>query len=199
MNVEDVKQRLIAVCDAVIGAQDRLTKADQAIGDGDHGVGMARGFKAAREALTIKPATTVGDLFKTMGLAIMMKAGGASGAVFGTFFTGMAKNFVSPELDAAGFACALHDGIAAVMARGGAKAGDKTMLDAAIPAAEAAASASTLGEALRAAASAAQKGAAATAAMTATTGKAKTLGERSLGHMDPGAISMAISLEAFAG
>lgn len=198
MNIDDLKMRLLNVCDTIISNQDRLTEADQAIGDGDHGVGMARGFKAARDALETKPASTIGDLFKTTGMAIMMKAGGASGAVFGTFFTGMAKGLTSDQLDARGFAAALREAIAAVQARGGARQGDKTMLDAAIPAAEAAASATTLVEAFSAAAAAATEGAVKTAAMTATTGKAKTLGERSLGHMDPGAISLSIILSALA-
>lgn len=199
MKIAEVKLRLLAVCGAVVANQDRLTQADQAIGDGDHGVGMARGFAAAREALESKPAATVGDLFKITGMAIMMTAGGASGAVFGTFFTGMAKALATDELDAAGFAEALRDAIAAVQARGGAKAGDKTMLDAAIPAGDAAAAASSLAEALTAAAKASHIGALATASMTAATGKAKTLGTRALGHMDPGAISLSIILDAFAG
>ena len=199
MTLDEVKRRLIAVCDAVIAAQDRLTKADQAIGDGDHGVGMARGFTAARQALATKPAASVGDLFKTMGMAILMKAGGASGAVFGTFFNAMAKALPATNLDQPSFAQALNDAIAAVQSRGGAKAGGKTMLDAALPAAQAAASATTLAEALSMAAAAAADGATATAAMIATTGKAKTLGERSLGHMDPGAISLSIIFAAFSG
>ena len=198
MTLDEVKRRLIAVCDAVIAAQDRLTEADQAIGDGDHGVGMARGFTAARQALAAKPAASVGDLLKTMGMAILMKAGGASGAVFGTFFNAMAKALPGANLDQPGFVQAVNDAIAAVQARGGAKAGDKTMLDAAIPAAQAAASATTLAEALSMAAAAAANGATATATMVATTGKAKTLGERSRGHMDPGAISLSIIFEALA-
>ena len=198
MTLDEVKRRLIAVCDAVIAAQDRLTEADQAIGDGDHGVGMARGFTAARQALAAKPAASVGDLLKTMGMAILMKAGGASGAVFGTFFNAMAKALPGANLDQPGFVQAVNDAIAAVQARGGAKPGDKTMLDAAIPAAQAAASATTLAEALSMAAAAAANGATATATMIATTGKAKTLGERSRGHMDPGAISLSIIFEALA-
>src|SRR5689334_17278003 len=91
LSLAETKWRLESACDAVVASQDRLTKADQAIGDGDHGVGMARGFKAAREALATKPAATPSDLLKIVGMAIMGKSGGASGAVFGTFFMGMAK------------------------------------------------------------------------------------------------------------
>jgi dihydroxyacetone kinase-like protein len=194
----EVKQRLEAACDAVVTNQDRLTKADQAIGDGDHGVGMARGFKAAREALATKPAATVGDVFKIVGMAIMGKSGGASGAVFGTFFIGFAKGAPGTELDAAAYANALREGLAAVQARGGAKPGDKTMLDALMPAITAAEKAGTTEEALTAAAAAAASGAEATKGMVATTGKAKALGERSRGHVDPGAITLSIVLAALA-
>lgn len=198
MNVEDVKARLLAVCEAMVASEPRLTLADQAIGDGDHGVGMARGFAAARGALNTKPVATVGDLFRITGMAILMKAGGASGAVFGTFFTGMAKSMTDTDLDAGSFTQGLKDAMAAVQSRGGAKPGDKTMLDALAPAIEAASSAGTLAEAMTAAAKGAKAGAEATASMIATTGKAKTLGERSRGHMDPGAISLSIILETLA-
>ena len=100
LTIDAVKARLIAAAEAVMDSQDRLTKADQAIGDGDHGVGMARGFKAAREELEMKPAAAVGDLFKNAGMAVMMKSGGASGAVFGTFLIGMAKGIGGNDLDA---------------------------------------------------------------------------------------------------
>jgi dihydroxyacetone kinase-like protein len=194
----EVKQRLEMACDAVVASQDRLTKADQAIGDGDHGVGMARGFKAAREALASKPAVTVGDQFKVVGMAIMGKSGGASGAVFGTFFMGLAKGVPGTDLDSASYAKALREGLAAVQARGGAKPGDKTMLDALVPAIAAAEKASTIEEALSTAAAAAALGAEATKDMIATTGKAKALGERSRGHVDPGAITLSIVLAALA-
>lgn len=198
MNLDEVKRRLLAVCDEMLASQDQLTRLDQAIGDGDHGVGMARGFAAARDALNGKPAATAGDLFRHTGMAIMLKAGGASGAVFGTFFTAMAKPLTGATLDAVQFAQALRDGLAAVQARGGARPGDKTMIDALVPAIEAASQAAALGDALAAAAAAAAGGAEATARMVATTGKAKTLGERSLGHRDPGAVSLSIILAALA-
>src|SRR4051812_16144367 len=103
LTLEDVKARLIAACCAIEGNRDRLTKADQAIGDGDHGVGMARGFRAAREALETKPAAMIGDLFKTAGMAVLSKSGGASGAVFGTFLMSMGKPLSGTSLDAAGY------------------------------------------------------------------------------------------------
>ncbi|MCB1377244.1 MAG: dihydroxyacetone kinase subunit L [Alphaproteobacteria bacterium] len=199
MNAAGIRDRLIAVCDAVLASEEQLTRADQAIGDGDHGVGMARGCTAARVALQTKPAIAISDPFKTAGLAILMTAGGASGAVFGTFFTGMAKSLEGDKLTAAGYAQALREAMTAIQARGGARPGDKTMLDALAPAIEAAAGKATLAEAMSAAADAAEAGAHATAGMIATTGKAKTLGERSLGYEDPGAISLSIILRALAG
>jgi dihydroxyacetone kinase-like protein len=131
-------------------------------------------------------------------MAILSTSGGASGAVFGTLFMGMAKGAPGPELDRNTFADALAQGLAAVQARGGAKPGDKTMIDALAPASDAAARADDLDAALGAAAQAAEAGAEATREMIATTGKAKTLGERSVGHVDPGAISLSILLSAFA-
>ena len=198
LTMDAVKARLIAAAQAVVDNQDRLTKADQAIGDGDHGVGMARGFKAAREALETKPAATVGDLFKNAGMAVMMKSGGASGAVFGTFLSGIGKAVSGTELDASVFVAGLRQGLADVQARGKAKPGDKTMIDALVPAIEAAASATGTDEALEKAAAAALTGVEATKTMVATTGKAKALGERSLGHPDPGAITLSILLGGLA-
>lgn len=198
LTLEEAKSRLEAACDAVIANQDRLTKADQAIGDGDHGVGMARGFKAAREALATKASATPADLFKIVGMAIMGKSGGASGAVFGSFFMGMAKGVSGDVLDAAGYASALREGLKAVQARGGAKPGDKTMIDGLVPAIVGAESGVDVSDALAKAATGAVTGAEATADMIATTGKAKALGERSRGHMDPGAITLSIVLAALA-
>jgi dihydroxyacetone kinase-like protein len=192
LTVDAVKGRLIAACQAVIDNQDRLTKADQAIGDGDHGVGMARGFKAALEAVNTKPAATVGDLFRHAGMAVMMKSGGASGAVFGTFLTGMGKAAGGVELDGQSFVAALRQGLADVQARGRAKPGDKTMIDALVPAIDAATAAPGIEDALNGAAQAALSGVEATKAMVAATGKAKALGDRSLGHPDPGAITLSI-------
>jgi dihydroxyacetone kinase-like protein len=197
LTLAETKARLEAACDAVVANQDRLTKADQAIGDGDHGVGMARGFKAARDAIATKPAANPADLFKIVGMAIMGKSGGASGAVFGTFFIGMAKG-VPGVLDAVGYAAALKEGLKAVQARGGAKPGDKTMIDGLVPAIAGAEAGADIHDALARAAAGSAKGAEATAGMIATTGKAKALGERSRGHMDPGAITLSIVLGALA-
>jgi dihydroxyacetone kinase-like protein len=180
----------------VIDAEPELTRADQAIGDGDHGLGMARGFNAAVGALDgLADGVTPGAAFSAVGRAVLTKAGGASGAVFGSFFSGVGKALGdAAEVDEAGLAVGLRAGAEAVMARGKAKAGDKTMLDALLPAVEAMEG----GGGLKAAAEAAARGAEATAAMQATTGRAKSLGARSVGHPDPGALSMRFILEGMA-
>jgi dihydroxyacetone kinase-like protein len=200
VTVDQTKAALLAAADAIIASVDRLTKADQAIGDGDHGLGMSRGMKAAKDALDKKPAATVGDLFKTMGMAIVSTSGGASGAVFGTFFTGAGKILTEDALDALLFAAALEEGLKAVQARGKAEPGHKTMLDALAPAAQAAQAYAEAGlvPAARAAAKAAGEGVEQTKDMVAQFGRARTLGDRALGHPDPGAISVSIILEALA-
>jgi phosphoenolpyruvate---glycerone phosphotransferase subunit DhaL len=201
IDLEGVKQLLIAAADRVIGHRDALTKADQAIGDGDHGVAMERGFSAARQAVTTKPAQTVGDVFKNAGLAVLAQSGGASGAVFGTFFIGAGKPLSYPSLDVSGYTAALVAGLDAVQARGKAKPGDKTMVDA-LAAAIAAVTNTPQGQDLctvaAVAAAGARAGSYATKDMVASTGKAKTLGARSLGHVDPGSITLSLVLEAWA-
>jgi phosphoenolpyruvate---glycerone phosphotransferase subunit DhaL len=199
-SMEEVRRALQSACDAIVAAQDRLTRADQAIGDGDHGAGMARGFRAAHDALEAAAPTSVSDLFKAVGMAVLSKSGGASGAVFGTFFIGAAKPLPHADMTAAAFVEALAAGTQAVRDRGKAQPGDKTMIDAAVPAVEAASAAP--GDDLEAVAAAAadggRRGAEATRAMIARFGKAKTLGERSVGHIDPGALSLSIILDSFA-
>lgn len=200
LDLDAVKRMLTVAADRVIAARDTLTKADQAIGDGDHGVTMERAFIAARAAIATKPAQTAGDVFKHAGMAILGAGGGASGAVFGTFFIGAAKPLASALLGGPEFAAALAAGLAAVQARGKAKPGDKTMVDALAPAAAAAQqrSGEDVAAVMTAAAKAARAGSDATRAMVAATGKAKTLGERSLGHVDPGSVSLALLLEGCA-
>ncbi|TLU72015.1 dihydroxyacetone kinase subunit DhaL [Lichenicoccus roseus] len=193
-----VRAMLLQVCTRMIENTDRLTEADQAVGDGDHGIGMRRGFTAARDKLEALEPASVAEVFKTVGTAVMAQTGGASGAVFGTLYRAGATACGDHALDAATFLAFLEQGLAAVQKRGGAVPGAKTMIDALAPAAEAAraAQADGLAAMIRAAADAAQQGVQASRDMIATTGKARTLGERSLGHPDPGAISMQIQLAA---
>jgi dihydroxyacetone kinase-like protein len=190
---------LAGVARHIVASVDMLTEIDQAIGDGDHGIGMRRGFAAVEEAMAVSDLQSVAKVFKDAGTAIMAKTGGAAGAVFGTLFRAGSAAFDGRDgMDAVGFAGFLAQGLDAVEKRGGAKPGQKTMIDALAPAAVAAADAAPrgLGEAVRIAAAAARGGVEATKDMIATTGKARTLGERSLGHVDPGAVSFTLILES---
>lgn len=190
---------LQAVAEHVLASTERLTRADQTIGDGDHGIGMARGFEAAKTKLAAEQPSTVDSAFRSVGMAIMASTGGAAGAVFGTMFVAAANACKGNEvLDAAVMAEAMQAGLAAIQKRGGAKPGDKTMLDALAPAVEAlqANKAGSLVVALAAAADAARGGVEATRDMVAATGKARPLGARSIGHPDPGAITTSLIFEA---
>lgn len=192
-------EMLKAVARSVIDRVDELTNADLTIGDGDHGVGMRRGFEAALEGLEGASPTSIDVAFKTVGNAILSQTGGAAGAVFGTLFRAGARALAGRQtIDADGFAAFLESGLEAVIKRGGVTEGQKTMIDALAPAARAARQArgQGLGKAASTAADAAQQGVEATKAMVATTGKARSLGERSIGHPDPGAISTAVILRA---
>jgi len=188
---------LRAVAKAVIDRTDVLTDADLAIGDGDHGVGMRRGFEATLEALQTE-IETVDAAFKATGTAIMGQTGGAAGAIFGTLFRGGSKALAGKDaLDGDSFASFLETGLDAVLKRGGVTEGQKTIIDALAPAARAArAAGSDLAAVSAAAANGALDGVEATKAMIATTGKARSLGERSIGHPDPGAISVSLILVA---
>jgi phosphoenolpyruvate---glycerone phosphotransferase subunit DhaL len=201
IDLSETKALLSAAARAVIANKDRLTKADQDIGDGDHGVGMARGFAAFDQA-TAKEVRTLRELFRACGQALMMASGGASGVVFGTLFQGAANGLTGDVFDAEAFVLALEGGLRAVQDRGKAKLGDKTMVDALAPAAEAARKALDSGASLEDVATAAAKAAAggveATRALVAKIGKAKSLGERTVGFIDPGALTMSVVLDSIA-
>jgi dihydroxyacetone kinase-like protein len=201
LTIKQTREMLTAMCDAIVANVDVLTKADQAIGDGDHGVGMSRGFKAAKEAIAEAEAASVGDLFKAGGSAIMATSGGASGVIFGMFLKAPARTLTGDMLDAAGYANWLAAAAAQIQTRGKAKPGDKTMVDAVVPAAEAAEEAVSKGllAVAEAAAAGAHRGKDDTVDMIATFGKAKALGERAKGHPDPGALSTTILLDTALG
>lgn len=183
---------------AVIGENRQyLTDLDAEIGDADHGSNMARGTQAALEKLEADKPTTVAAFGKTVGMTLVSTVGGASGPLFGTLFLrfGVAAGDVT-ELDGAAFAAAMQAGIDGVIARGKAEPGDKTMVDVLVPAlAEfntALAGGAQLSAALETAAAAAKTASEATVPLVAKKGRASYLGERSVGHMDPGSASTAI-------
>ena len=180
-----------------------LTQLDSAIGDGDHGNNMHRGFQAALERLEATDPKTSSDALKAVSMALIGKVGGAAGPLYGTAFlrasTALSdKEEVSPE----DVAAALDAAVAGVKQRGKAGVGDKTMIDALEPAVKAAKEATSSGkgasEVLRVAAEAAREGAETTVPLTARKGRASYLGARAAGHMDPGAYSSYLLLDAAA-
>ncbi|WP_447652813.1 dihydroxyacetone kinase subunit DhaL [Microbacterium sufflavum] len=189
--------------DAVTAQRDWLTELDSAIGDADHGANMARGFAAVGDKLAAGTPATVDELLKTVGMTLVSSVGGASGPLYGTFFLrmGMSAGAVS-ELDGLALAAALRAGLEGIVARGKPEAGDKTMYDAMAPAVDAfdaaLADGSSVGHAARAAADAAAAGRDATLDLVARKGRASYLGERSAGHLDPGAASTAILFDTLA-
>lgn len=182
---------------AVTEKRDWLTELDSAIGDADHGANMARGMSAVGEKLSAGAPGTVDELLKTVGMTLVSSVGGASGPLYGTFFLrmGMAAGPVS-DLDGPALAAALRAGLDGIVARGKAEAGDKTMFDAMAPAVDAMDAALAAGasvqDAAKAASDAAAAGRDATLPLVARKGRASYLGERSAGHLDPGAASTAI-------
>ena len=161
---------------------------------------MQRGFEAALASFDSRPVETIASAFTLVGTSIMSKTGGAAGAVFGTLFRSGARAFTdSTALDPENFSAFLQLASEAVAKRGSVEEGQKTMLDALAPASRAAAAAvpsSTLKQTVAAASQASLAGVESTRGMIATTGKARSLGERSIGHADPGAITVSIILGA---
>ena len=194
-------RRWIELAAADVAEQhDYLVDLDRAIGDGDHGENMDRGFKAAVEVLGQAQPASVAEVLKTVAKTLMSTVGGAAGPLYGTAFLRASKAAGDGELDGAGVAAVIAGALNGIQARGKATTGEKTMVDAWTPALEAARAAAEAGSdpvaVLEAAATAAEAGAAATEPMRATKGRASYLGERSIGHLDPGAVSTSLILRA---
>lgn len=172
---------------------ERLTDLDSPIGDADHGSNMQRGFTAVTAMLEKEAPTTPGAVLMLSGRTLISTVGGASGPLYGTLLrrTGKALGDAG-EVGAEQFAEALREGVDAVMALGGAAPGDKTMIDALVPALDA------LGDGFVAARAAAEEGALATTPLQARKGRASYLGERSIGHQDPGATSASLLIAGLA-
>ena len=181
-----------------------LIELDRPIGDSDHGENMDRGFKAVMDKLAEAPPETPGAALKLTAMTLMSKVGGAAGPLYGTAFLRAATALGdTSDVDAATLAAALQAARDGIVVRGKAESGDKTMVDAWTPAIEAAAAAGggdgDVRKVLLAAAEAAEAGAVSTDPMLARKGRASYLGERSIGHRDPGAVSSALILRAAAG
>ncbi|MBX9964681.1 MAG: dihydroxyacetone kinase subunit L [Burkholderiales bacterium] len=193
MDQTTLKQLIVAVAESVIAHAEELTTLDQAIGDGDHGLNMKRGFEAVLAEVDKTSALPPSDALKAAGMALVMKVGGASGPLYGTLFMGLGKAWPA-TVDQAGLADAFTAAIDAVKARGKSEPGMKTMLDVLVPLAAELRNGADLAQ-LRATATAAAD---ATVPMKAIRGRASFLGERSVGHMDPGARSSSLILHAIA-
>ena len=191
----DLRAELVKAVAATIERHaDELTTLDQAIGDGDHGLNMKRGFDAVLGDAANLSAKPWPDFLKGVGTMLVMKVGGASGPLYGTLFMGLGKDLPA-EPTRADLVRAFLGAITAVQARGKSERGQKTMLDVLIPVAETLEAGIMEAGAITQAAHAAAD---ATIPVKAVRGRASFLGDRSIGHMDPGARSSALMIEAVA-
>jgi dihydroxyacetone kinase-like protein len=198
--VEDWLRRFAA---AVAEHRVELVRLDTAIGDGDHGTNMDRGMRKVLEKLDGLEGEDIGAALKAVGMALVSSVGGAAGPLYGTLFLQMGQAAAGRgALDLEGWTAALEAGVGGVQKRGKAEAGDKTMLDALLPAVDAlkaaAADGADLPAALERSAEAAREGMKATIPLEARKGRASYLGPRSVGHQDPGATSSHLLVQAAA-
>ena len=194
VSVGQVSDWIRAFAAVVAENKEYLTELDSAIGDADHGINMNRGMQAVLGKMDAAESADIGVLLKAVGMTLVSTVGGASGPLYGTLFLQMGTSATGKsDLSGDDWADALAAGVAGVQKRGKAELGDKTMIDALVPAVEAVRSAladgSALDEALRRSAEAAREGMTATIPLVARKGRASYLGERSADHQDPGATS----------
>ncbi|MDR0447166.1 MAG: dihydroxyacetone kinase subunit L [Treponema sp.] len=194
INIDKVRSIIGDIAGMIEEKKQYLSDLDQAIGDGDHGFNMARGFEVVMQKLKEAPGADIGDVLKTTAMALISNVGGASGPLYGSLFlkaAGLAKGLT--EIDLAGFVPIFKEGILGVQARGKAELGDKTMIDVLLPALESLEKDSAAGLSGKEAFANAEKIAAScmekTKDILAKKGRASYLGERSIGHIDPGATS----------
>ena len=194
LTAQDAKAMLLYIADKVIAKKPYLTEIDSAIGDGDHGIGMAGGMQKVKAKLgNLSKTENVYEVFETAGKAMLMSMGGASGVIFGSLYLAGAKGMdASALLTPEALAAMERKSLEAIKERGKAEVGDKTMVDALEPAVKAmdANSSKTLLEMLKAAEEAARQGVENTKNYTAKFGRAKSLMERAIGHQDAGATSV---------
>ena len=189
-----LRSMIAAASERIIENADELTALDRAIGDGDHGINMKRGCLEVLSQLAGIAQKPTDEALKAVGMALVMKVGGASGPLYGSLFMAMGKALGARPASMALLPDMFAAGVDAVAARGKSAAGEKTMLDVLVPVLEVVrADGTDLAGRLR---DAAARGAAATVPMRATKGRAAFLSERSVGHMDPGARSSQIIVEA---
>lgn len=198
---EKAKKLFLETADVIIANKEYLTELDSAIGDGDHGINLARGFKKLKEKLLNDNVTSRNELFKLAAMTLVSNVGGASGPLYGTAFLNISKVISDEQLDLEDLVEIAEEAIAGIQKRGKAVAGEKTMLDTIIPAAESLKKSrdqkidlkTALNNCLKSAADGMEN----TIEMQATKGRASYLGERSIGHQDPGATSAYLMIKTF--
>ena len=194
---EDLAGMIAAIASRIAAERERLNRLDAALGDGDHGTSVSAAFALATENIEAMQDASPGDIWLATAKALLNGMGGASGALFGTLFLkGVAGIRGKSQLEKAEMDQLWRAGVDGVKARGKADIGDKTMIDALQPAVEAFEAAEDFTDAWREAAAAAERGADSTAPLVARQGRAKYLGERGIGHVDPGAATIAIMFSA---
>jgi dihydroxyacetone kinase-like protein len=200
VKLEQMRSWIVTTAAVIETNATMLSDLDAAIGDGDHGANMSRGFTAVAKKLKASPTADIGALFKSVGMTLLSTVGGASGPLYGGFFLELGKQTLGKqELDTAALQAALEAGLGDIERRGKAELGDKTMVDAMAPALEAMkAAGNDVAAATQAAAVTARDAAQKTTPLLARKGRASYLGERSIGHQDPGATSTALLLESLA-
>jgi phosphoenolpyruvate---glycerone phosphotransferase subunit DhaL len=203
ITTEDTLQWLQQLAQVLQENRDYLTRLDSAIGDADHGINMDRGFKAVTEKLRTQAEMDIGSILKLVGTTLVSTVGGASGPLYGTAFLRAGIAVAGKrELYEADYVALLEAAVGGIQARGKAQQGEKTMLDALLPALAAAKEAEAarldIVEVTRRASDAAEEGMKATIPLIATKGRASYLGERSVGHQDPGATSSWLILKTLA-
>lgn len=198
-----LRAMMIAAADAIIAGEPELTRIDQVIGDGDHGIGMKTGFSALKRDLEAGRDSTPYELFHSCSLCLVKSMGGSSGVLFGTLFLGGLETIEGLErLDGRALCGFLSGGIDAVIRRGKARSGDKTMVDALLPARERMEArlkeTGDLAELLKAAQQGALEGVERTKGMMPRLGRSKNFREVALGWPDPGAVSVSLLFEGMA-
>jgi dihydroxyacetone kinase-like protein len=200
---DEMVRMLQGAAEKIRASHERLSKLDSFAGDGDHGTTMKRAMGCVDKAVAESKGTDLACLLGNVGWAVLGVDGGSTGPLLGTFFTGMSESVGGQTaLDCAGLASALEAALTSVQKQTKAQVGDKTMMDALVPAIRAVRAAADAGsgpaEALARAAEAAETGAASTKDMRARFGRARNLGDRSIGSPDPGATSMSLIFKGFA-
>lgn len=202
IGIDDIRRMIRSAAEKIRANRDELSKLDSAIGDGDHGTTIARAMGIAEKVIDAPDKKELKGLLKDVGWGVMGVDGGATGPLLGSFLMGLSNGIGEQDtIDCPTLAAMLEAGLAGVRRQSKAQIGDKTLMDALLPAVDAmrqaAGEGKSIKEALQRAAEAAQNGAVSTKEFKARFGRAKNLGDRTIGFQDPGATSMALIFQGF--